>query len=101
LRLSFQPTAPWRNELTLSYKGSDASISLTDKLTWPFLVGNLSVETTATWREKKLEGSVIGSYGQHLTQGWDLGAEVGYILRANSDDFRQGIFGGISINVSF
>lgn len=94
--------APWRDELSLTYKGEEGSWDLTNRLSWPLGFGTLSANTSATWKGGQLEGRVAGQLKGPLAKGWDLGAEVGYAFGLHPEHpFRQGFYGELSLIASF
>jgi len=102
LRVSWRPDAPWRNDLTVNYRGEEGGISLTNRLTWPLEVGSLSAQASATWKGGRLEGKVTVGYGQPVAEGWDVSAELGYAFGgAVGEGVKQGLFGQLSLVATF
>ena len=101
LRVSWRPDAPWRNDLTLNYKGT-GGVSLTDRLSWPLEEGTISAQASATWKGGKLEGKLLASYGRPLAEGWDLSGELGYAFGSEpGEGINQGLFGQLSLVATF
>lgn len=94
--------APWRDELSLTYKGEKNSWDLTNRLSWPLGFGTLSANTSVTWKGGELGGRVAGQLRGPLAKGWDLGGEVGYTFGLHPEHpFRQGFYGELSLIASF
>lgn len=102
LRVAWEPRGAWRNDLTLTWKARDGSLTLTDQLSWPVEFGTLGMEASATWKEGRLEGKMTAQFGHSLSGMWSLSAEAGYAFGYQpATPFRHALFGGVTLAVRF
>lgn len=101
-RLVWEPDSGLRNEITLTYRSRDASWVLANRISWPSPIGQVSADTTLTWKDDKLVGSTTASMGWSFGEMWSLGATVmhGFDLVPGSD-FRQAVNLGVTLGASF
>ncbi len=102
-RLTWEPEdAPWKNELSLTYRSRDDSLALTNSLSLPTDWGAIRVAANATLRDEVLRGDVSASSGWTFEEMWNLGAQLGYtFIHRPEDTVRHALHAGVSLTATF